>query len=160
MSAPVDRQRRGLLAGAAAALGAGMVATIPIGAEAAPSPEEAEFTRLCNRVVELRTQISALYPRIRDDKERRVAEAPLRDERRATEARLYELNVTPKTQAGIKAVALAGLAEAPRDFDGEVDASGGGLSEWLAWTVVEAIAPREAQAYVVALAAESEGWRS
>lgn len=141
--------RRALLGATAAAMVAGAAAALPAAAEAAPDANEAELIRLCNRLVAIKAEELKLYtemPPVTPEAEKRLKEhlKPGSDAWWNIEARIYELDVTPKTPAGISAVARAALVEAPRHSDGSVIADD--LSNWLVWTVIEAIEPNASMA--------------
>ncbi len=150
--APSASRRRALLSTAAAAMAAGLGTVLPATAEAAPSAEEAELIRLCNRLVAIGANEQKLYrtvPHATLEGEAQLQERlkPGDEEWRRIEERLYELDITPKTPAGISAMARAALAEAERTWDGEIVTLD--LCGYLAWGVVESISP-EANAAIEA----------
>lgn len=108
-----------------------------------PDAREVELIRLCGRATELHRRFKALHAEIVDDAARAAPEASLMARWKKIERRIYELNVTPRTPAGIAAVSAAALAHARRDRGGRVEEFAG-LDDYLAWTVVEAVDPAAA----------------
>jgi hypothetical protein len=123
---PVTSRRQALGFGAAACC----IATIPKHPDAAAPSPDAELIRLCDRLVINRALEAAVYEAYPDDDdEREPVLAPIDNEWWELAAALEELD-GPRTPEGARAMALAALAEAPRDCDGDIE--NGDLHERLA----------------------------
>jgi hypothetical protein len=127
--APSRRQALGL--------GAVAIATISKPASSTPCPD-AELIRLCERLIINRAREAAAYAaNPYDDDERALVTDPLNDEWFEIAAALKELEA-PRTPEGARAMALAALAEAPRDRGGDI--AHGDLYCWLAIGCAEYLA--------------------
>jgi hypothetical protein len=106
--------------------------------DALPNPD-ADLIALCDRLVVIEAQRCQVLHTIKEDDAQDVALAPIDEESRQIEARVYELG-DPVTPAGVAAVARAAVAEAVKNLDGTLQIRD--LSDWLALTVVEHMAGR------------------
>jgi hypothetical protein len=103
-----------------------------------PQPKyelDAELIALCDRLVEIEAQRCIVFDTIADDAAQDLATAPIDQERRQIEARLYEIG-DPQTLAGTCAMSRAAIAEAPKQSDGTLMPALD-LHTWLARGVVE-----------------------
>lgn len=132
--------RRALLggAGALAALGAGPLAA----GLTNPAPvRDAELVRLCERVVAIKVQEDALFASgdsIEDDDRIAPLLVPLADERGEIIEQLEDLGPVPSTWVGVRSMAAAALALAPRSSDGVILADGDDAA-WLAYRVAQVL---------------------
>jgi len=117
---------------------AAIAARMPGTAPAATSNDDAELIRLCDRLVAIEAERAAIFETVAEDEQDRALDAAT-GEYDQIEARLAELG-NPTTLAGMRAMARAAVATAPKNTAGEVTAGVAGLSEWLAFGVVEAMA--------------------
>ena len=89
-------------------------------AEQSNTTPDAELIALCNRWLEFEAADADLYHTIKDDDERDLALNKLHLERDPIIDRVGEIEV-PKTLEGARAMARVGLANIPRDLDGDYD---------------------------------------
>jgi hypothetical protein len=128
--------RRTLL-GVALALPA--VAAVPAVAHAAARSPDAEFIRLCDRLVALAVEQRALclaHPFAPDHGPHHARHEALCAEHDAIEGRLYDIG-GPTTHQGVRAAARAALAEADKDFAGNIETRH--IGDFLAISVAEAL---------------------
>jgi hypothetical protein len=104
---------------------------------------DAELITLCNRLVAIEAEEAIIFKTVVEEDDQDRALEPTTQEYRQIENKLTELG-NPTTHAGMRAMARASVAWAPRDPDGEITAGVAGLAEWLAFGVVESLAGRAA----------------
>jgi hypothetical protein len=104
---------------------------------------DAELITLCNRLVAIEAEEAVIFKTVAEEDDQDRALEPTTQEYRQIEDKLTELG-NPTTHAGMRAMARASVAWAPRDLDGEITAGVAGLAEWLAFGIVESLAGRTA----------------
>jgi hypothetical protein len=102
---------------------------------------DAELIALCNRVAAASKEKEALYdscgPTLEDQQRIDPALDVICRETNQIEQRLYDIP-RPSTMGGLRAMAAAALALAPKDLDGDVEYPAG-MAEWLALELSAAI---------------------
>jgi hypothetical protein len=112
-------RRNALRLGVAATVSSLAAPVIAI-AIASPTDADAELIRLCGRLVVNRARTGAAFEAITDEDERAEIMDPLNEEWFELSEALSELE-RPRTLEGARAMALAAMAEIPRDLEGNIE---------------------------------------
>ena len=99
----------------------------------------AEVTITVQPLVAISSEEAVIHETVAEEDDQDRALEPTIQEYRQIEDKLTELG-NPTTHAGMRAMARASVAWAPKDPDGEVTAGIAGLAERLAFAVVESLA--------------------
>src|ERR1700719_523355 len=86
---------------------------------ATPSGPDAELIQFCGRLVVNRRLEASAFETIRDEEERDIITAPINEEWHQLADRITNLD-SPRTPEGARAMALAAMAEVPRNLDDSI----------------------------------------